>query len=645
MHGVGMNTLSRWRIFVGPALSAFMALSLVAGPAAGQDDTGTGGVLGGVLGGLLTGRTPSKPKAPKPPAAVVPPAADQGRAAYDMLCARGDLKLSPTTCAAMKRDLDQAATNDASAAYRDLCAPGAEKFSKATCAAMRLDAGPAPIRNPAARSTDRTPAIAAPSPAPTRAAELGDAYAELCAGPEPQLSAATCASLKSDAAKAPVSAPSRVSPKTAPIVPRRPSPLAKPGFAGVSFWTDAKKIPQIAALTPGGGAAKAGLRVGDLFQSAGDVAVTTSEDFLDQVHSRPPGATMSFQVKRGEKLINGKLVLGTPPPAPPAPARVLPVNWGGMDLLAGHTYVKRKSRFITDLDYVRSFHWSVPGRVLVEDWNIEGSTGTGTYGLTEYDGVLQPFAIENGTIIMADADGTRVAMRVFDAYRFETTTEQKKGGVWKVMLMGRSTFESTEARQQAASSGPSMWGAVLQGAIIGATGGELPAMREDGSMPNMLDTLNSANARLQQQNAEGKARLDATIAAAQAQGRRAQAPAAQSLPLANQPARPTTPPPGSNAAGGGSVTFYAWCVAGGDSINNRIYSSRIGSRSGLPENGGGWQQDMAQAFRAYLASSGQAGGENAACFVKHTAGELQAFKSSENGYGGANLVEAPWTPR
>lgn len=95
--------------------------------------------------------------------------------------------------------------------------------------------------------------------------------------------------------------------------------------------------------------------------------------------------------------------------------------------------------------------------------------------------------------------------------------------VLSLMLAGCAEMGVDEDYADSGDDDSDLVGAAFQGIILGATGAEMPAMHEDGSGPNMLDTLRAVNAAQARQNAQSQARLESSIRQAQAQAAAQQA--------------------------------------------------------------------------------------------------------------------------
>lgn len=410
-------------------------------------------------------------------------------------------------------------------------------------------------------------------------AEVAKAYGELCAPGAEKLSKETCTAMKADARRG------------APAAAAVPAKPAK---------------PSIIATVPGR---------------------TTPAASQAPAAAKPQAAS--------------------PPAAAPTPqpVRLAAPNWGGLDSLVGGSY----RRQITVSDRMASytgfathtFRWKEPGVSIVDD--LAASHGNYSYNYVIDPATNTPagYLVEGGMLVTppVEVNGKlmRTAIRVIGG-GFETHTQTRKGTQWKTILMGKETFLAPQ--QQQASSGPSMFGAMVQGAILGATGAEMPAMREDGTAPSMLDTLNAANASMERQNAEGKARLDASIAAAQAPPPRqggGSGPAARPAPTAPQRAvaAPPKPAPKPAAAQGQPVRFYYWVGMAGRKAgdrNIRCYSNVVALRDRFVPHGYG-EADKAVAlvepYRAtFIDRCRRAGGVFNPNDVQYQIDGLNSFQNS-----------------
>lgn len=80
-------------------------------------------------------------------------------------------------------------------------------------------------------------------------------------------------------------------------------------YLGVRGEKDAKNA-KIAHVFPGSPAEKAGLKVGDVVENFGDHSITDFPSLSSHVQERQPGDRVKLKVKRGEDLVELKLVLG-----------------------------------------------------------------------------------------------------------------------------------------------------------------------------------------------------------------------------------------------------------------------------------------------------------------------------------------------
>ena len=84
-------------------------------------------------------------------------------------------------------------------------------------------------------------------------------------------------------------------------------------FLGVTTQdtTDGSLGTVVQAVTPGTGAAAAGLRVGDVIQSVNGQQVSAGTDLGRVIRAAGPGATITLTVKRGEQQLDLKATLGS----------------------------------------------------------------------------------------------------------------------------------------------------------------------------------------------------------------------------------------------------------------------------------------------------------------------------------------------
>jgi hypothetical protein len=102
-----------------------------------------------------------------------------------------------------------------------------------------------------------------------------------------------------------------------------------------------------------------------------------------------------------------------------------------------------------------------------------------------------------------------------------------------LMLAGCAEMGVDENYADSDDDSGDLLGAAVEGLFLGAIGAEAPAMNPDGSGPNVLDTLNAANAAIARRNAQNQAQLESNIAQLRGQ---AQAQEAARLARARQDA-------------------------------------------------------------------------------------------------------------
>lgn len=129
-------------------------------------------------------------------------------------------------------------------------------------------------------------------------------------------------------------------------------------------------------------------------------------------------------------------------------------------------------------------------------------------------------AIYNALVASGDKDATRTvlcaqAFQYYTMYKRALSQGLSDAGAWPTYETHLQHAKMLQDFDDLANYKPvadSLLGSMVQGAVLGATGADMPAMREDGSAPNALDTLNAANEALARQNADGRAHLDSSIA-------------------------------------------------------------------------------------------------------------------------------------
>ncbi|MCH8923592.1 MAG: PDZ domain-containing protein [Planctomycetes bacterium] len=91
-------------------------------------------------------------------------------------------------------------------------------------------------------------------------------------------------------------------------VPRRK--IARPrGYLGIQL-AEGDNAPKIVLVVPNSGAAKAGLKVGDVIRQVGSQTVQTSTALIKKISKYHPGDVIRLAIKRGEKAIDVEATLG-----------------------------------------------------------------------------------------------------------------------------------------------------------------------------------------------------------------------------------------------------------------------------------------------------------------------------------------------
>lgn len=354
-------------------------------------------------------------------------------------------------------------------------------------------------------------------------------YERLCTGDGPG-SAATCEVLRRD--------------------------MDEAGQPGTQGWTglqigrgdDGVAGAYIYSVAPNGPAARMGLRTGDRVITVEGQAVNDDKTLLAALKGAGIGRRVRLTVVRGTEIQDVSLVLGAPPVAAPT-LNATRTDRGSYSLWSGASVTVDPVRLgeifhgvLEDSD--ASSDWgkredcvqvmdSGPGKNLqariepngapMSVWVQHDRCGPGlasSGSAYQHDGKT-PFALNLATVAgrktFLYVSGKASAKPYQVIVREQTAKETV---AWREALRQSqiAAQQQREAEARAAQDRSAMWGAAFTGLVAGVTGTEIPAMREDGSMPNMLDTLNAVNATLERKNAEGAARLNATIAAAQAQG-------------------------------------------------------------------------------------------------------------------------------
>jgi putative serine protease PepD len=101
-----------------------------------------------------------------------------------------------------------------------------------------------------------------------------------------------------------------------------------PGGAAISTTSGSNEPP----VVPGGPAAKAGLRAGDLITSLNGQRITSVNEFIAAVAQYSPGQTVTLSVKRGGATKTIKLTLGAQPSQPPGSSQSQGNGGGGPNI-------------------------------------------------------------------------------------------------------------------------------------------------------------------------------------------------------------------------------------------------------------------------------------------------------------------------
>jgi hypothetical protein len=91
----------------------------------------------------------------------------------------------------------------------------------------------------------------------------------------------------------------------------------------------------VAAVVPGGPAARAGLVAGDIIVGAQDRQLHRAEDLVQLVRARPPGSRIGLRVLRGSQVVDIGVTVAEAPPGSAASPGSAPVGEGGPPLLRG----------------------------------------------------------------------------------------------------------------------------------------------------------------------------------------------------------------------------------------------------------------------------------------------------------------------
>jgi hypothetical protein len=302
------------------------------------------------------------------------------------------------------------------------------------------------------------------------------------------------------------------------------------------------------SVAPDGAGAKAGLRVGDRLIAFEGQPIKDDKAYLAALKGAGVGRRVSLGVMRGGVVQEVAVTLIQRPSSDPR------LNATRTDS-RGYSLWNGVGVTVDPIRVGETFHGVLEGSDASSDWGkredcleiVEPGPGKNLRAWIDPNGSVMTIGIQRDAcgpgvgsswsiyqpkentafeMNLATATGHKTYLYISGAatakpYRVLLREQTaKETAAWRVALHEKEIAAQAQrqAEAQAARDRGAMWSAGLQGLIIGATGGEMPAMREDGSMPNMLETLNTANAALERKNAEGAARLNATIAAAQAQG-------------------------------------------------------------------------------------------------------------------------------
>jgi hypothetical protein len=361
------------------------------------------------------------------------------------------------------------------------------------------------------------------------ATKLRATYERLCTGDAPA-SVATCEALRGEMDKAGV--PGTV------------------GWSGLLIGApdDGTKAIRVFAADPNSPAAKAGIRTGDLLVAQDGRPFSDVNAYLKHAGAALAGQQVTMRIVRGAQILDLPVKLAEPPkPNPKLNAQR--TDRGAYSLWSGSAVTVDRVRvgehfygILEDSD--ASSDWgkredcieiAEPGPAK----NLSAfvtPNGAKMSIYVQYDrcgpgqgaAAWLPGADANKTfgINLATVPGRKTFVMVSGASSakpYELIVREqtpKETGAWRVAQQQQriAAEQQRQAEERAAADRRMMWGAALQGLVVGLSGAEMPAMRADGTMPNMLDTLNAANAALERKNAEGAARLNETIARAQAQG-------------------------------------------------------------------------------------------------------------------------------
>ncbi|WP_308238168.1 PDZ domain-containing protein [Phenylobacterium sp. J367] len=358
------------------------------------------------------------------------------------------------------------------------------------------------------------------------------AYERLCTGDAPA-SVATCTALRAEVDKAGV--PGTV------------------GWSGVMAGApdDGTKAVRVFAVDPRGPAAAAGVRTGDLIVAVDGQPFSEVGPFLKHAQTLRVHQAVRLRLVRGEQILDVGLKLAEAPKAAPK-LNAQRTEARGYSLMKQLNGLSGAGLTFDRIRIGEAFAGILEESDATSDWGKRedcleiadpgarnliavvtpngapmrvhamqgqcafGAPSTSAAGADGKKDFGINFATQAGakTYLMVSGPASPLPYRV--VIREQTAKETL---AWREQVRQRQVAaeQRRRAEEQAAADRRQMWGAALQGLVVGFSGAEMPAMREDGSLPNMLETLNAGNAALERKNAEGAARLNATIARAQAQ--------------------------------------------------------------------------------------------------------------------------------
>lgn len=338
--------------------------------------------------------------------------------------------------------------------------------------------------------------------------------------------------------------------------------VEKAGVPGTVGWTglmigmadDGAKAVRVYAVDPNGPGGLAGIRTGDLLVSVDGQPFSDVPSLSKHLSALLARQAISVRVVRGDQILDLPLTTGEPPKPGPklnsqrtdrGPSSLMQKLNGLNGLALTVDKVRVGENFYGLLEESdASSDWGkreecveltdpgaknlaafvtpngTPMRIYVMQGQCAyGVTGSSVAGADAKKPFGINFATQPGAKTFLMVSGASSGQPYHLVIREQTPKETM---AWRDQIRQNqiAAQQQREAEERAAAERRQMWGAALQGLVIGATGAEMPAMRADGSRPNMLDTLNAANAALERKNAEGAARLNETIARAQAQVQR-----------------------------------------------------------------------------------------------------------------------------